>query len=1163
MKRRTNTMTSMQQSPFERSKSHLRPKLRFRSPEKTEEWLASRKKTDYTYSNSVSYSEQLSHSEASDSEYELPIMSRRALGDVTRLSTLSTNTSATKHSSKKSRSRQTVALTPNTSDLYNDSGVMTRSRSRSSRSGTSSVYQENFMNRTRDRLTSTPLKSSPVSRTMTYITEEQSLASQTIPHLYGLDGEDETTDFPESEISCITHTDYTKQRTSSSSSSASSSSSSSIFTFITTWLMQYTVISTTVSVFQKSIQPTIWRLLWTSSSLLYRLVTLNLLGDVWLLTITRNITQRAIAVISTFISSVLHNSSSQSSSSVGAYSGNAASQWESTDMQNSKAASHSERTDMRSRSAANMEGSHGKHNNRYHDKETDELIKTTTTTVVTTVEEKDDRGGCPCLLPCLLLLFLLLGPLYYLCTSGIVPLPFLAKSTSILSKDKDSELFSSPKSVTFLIREELNKFDEKMLSQTEEKEKVPPIVEGCSDCMGRREVIELINSAISKQFDVFQDKFVMYSEHQLQKVERLKTDYENQIADLQNKLNSYNVYAVDRNDLAIGAITRLESEITSLKNDMRTIMFIAPVGEEDNVNIKEYMVENIKKLDSDVMSLDVQLTQLKENLRDLNEMHAKESNKVYSSHENIKEMLQQHKESITANITKLTLYLEVLDSSVSQLKQDLNDLHDSDDSDKTKISSIATNMNNIEIEITELRENVRVLYGHQTITSNQQSSRPEEIIILKGDVSNLKDEVSRLQSKYTEAVAYTYSNQQTLVVVQDTTSKLSTDVEGVVGELDRLKVELAGIQGQDAISVEIAMELNKLQSQINGLDSLVSILQGSVDSLQDNQGSNAESTRQVVDKLNHLENELTVFKVELRNLQHDSRTANPSNRDSEPMHTSQHILQQVNDLEVNITSLKVEMRNFIVQQDTHKGLADDVEQLTTVHNSLQSKVTDLERKTAVLQAELQQYVRDIVTAELGTLSTTTADEISRYQSYVSKLESEITAIRTNVNSIIGVHKNMTNVDYVHKFELLIQGLQEDIQNIRASQRPVTGQLSMNINNVNKLKSDMAKMEATINSLRSDFLVLQESQAAYISLDKLEEFKTSFADVNVLIMDLKTDISNVRGEGDSYKIDVINSMNKLQAEITKLKSDLRTAEITNVEGIELQDGFSGGARYYQN
>ncbi|XP_033100309.1 uncharacterized protein LOC117103796 [Anneissia japonica] len=101
-------------SPFLKSRPHIdkRPKLRFKSPKQTEEWLASREKTDYTYSRSASYSELQAQKSLHiiSNNYPTPIMSRRSHGGVyTRDETSSTSslvTGGTRRTSARIAARQ-------------------------------------------------------------------------------------------------------------------------------------------------------------------------------------------------------------------------------------------------------------------------------------------------------------------------------------------------------------------------------------------------------------------------------------------------------------------------------------------------------------------------------------------------------------------------------------------------------------------------------------------------------------------------------------------------------------------------------------------------------------------------------------------------------------------------------------------------------------------------------------------------------------------------------------------------------------------------------------------------------------------------------------------------------------------------------------------------
>ncbi|XP_070581177.1 putative leucine-rich repeat-containing protein DDB_G0290503 [Ptychodera flava] len=1072
-----------------------------------------------------------------------------------------------------------------------DSGVMTRSRSRLR----SSSFFSNEVNALDHRRTSTPLKDSTLSHqttsnTLLSLPQDDAIVSpdqETPPvcmlqHLFdGLD-KDEDSDFSsdmqgerrrqtvientmyqrhsghEEKRNQINYYEYTDDEDTFDMTVDSAHSRKSITTTII-WLIQC-IIAIATSVANK-VPEALWRTFLTIEALYERVITLHILGDVMIIKLVKDSLFFVVYSIKNGILTIIKKTNlvrfiSQSSSS-------SSSSTDTTD---------SGQGFVKSSSTVGGATSEDENYNRYSEEQDDDddiVSERIITTIERTVAEKSGRktGFACCVfwwIP-LIMLGIACSSIFSLYSDDITT-PILANvsnntseiheissTTSNIIEDSELHPPSAPESISLLIREKISQADAVSSEQLTEKEgfqQTIPLMTTCGNCPSRDDIVSMVNLAVEEHHDVWQNKLVLLSEHHMKEVEQLKMDYEKKLGDLQNQLNVMNIFSKENNEETLVSVKTVESEMSTLRNEMRSLMFVLPAEEGKNVNIREYTTSNFKKLKIDLHNLDARLNHLRRDLRSWQSKldHNWDFSNFIPAPATLFETLTQtskKQEEIVSDITKLTSSIDVLKDNVTSLQRDVEMLYKSGRDGKEKVQEVINRMNSLENEVVNINSEVRGLKTESiSISAKREASiQEDETMALKQAMESLKEEFRELKTDYTERLSTNTADHQ--VVIQSSFSKLKADVLKAADELDGYKLEMAAIgenvRHKGFADTATRDSFEKLWHQVSVIDGIISSLKQRVAGLYISQGS-ADTIKDTVETLNNLEYELATCRIGLRNFHHDTNTATVLDS-TDIMHSSQQILNEMNSLDTDIASVRVEIRNSLLsQKDTHPGVEVDEEALKEKYLGIQTKLEKFEVRTATLQAELQQFKKELASRLADQYVTSeVVDEIARFQTHIARFESELQVIHTDLDLDSKSQGIPTGFDWVHHLEMQIKALQEDILNTKYSH--------MDISDVRKLKSDISKMENSLAALKPDLLQLQNSRSVALSREQVPKLSEDFINLNVQVASLRGMLINMKGDSTDQRSELIESMNKLQTEITHFKINLRNTEASSIGGSQ--------------
>ncbi|XP_071796583.1 uncharacterized protein [Asterias amurensis] len=1097
--KRTRSLRSQDDiSPFlpQTQTNSDRPRLKFDSPEKTEEWLASREKTDYTYSRSSSYT-----TTSLDSGYQVPIMSRLSQGSVLR-DTSSPMRRGQQHfqrevsASPNRRSDRLAKKTTHNESSFTSRGHTSRSIqvSRHSTSASASMSHDHLAASAADESvhgSSSSTIASSASRMMSSLHHSARLRSglhsdireHSISHIYGLDANDE------SELSDTESSSAVTSRVGLTNKGASSEWTSVDHAHDHTHLASYSSSSSTVSLLLLPVYATISIV----TSVLYFITTV--IRTSWS-SIAGGVYGSTSAVDSMSVSTSSANS--VSSSIVNAFS----SLVHIVSVSVYRFLTWLIGIDVRwllfvKRSTLGVCGRLASLLGLSWATQKDRSAAAMSATML----REKRRRGTPCCL-CLLLLLGTLAALYLLLAAA----PFLLAAVSRNETKVTSPLHDVNQQLGILLG--------KLSSDGDEGGGAYAAGSGCLQCLKQEDIMTLIGVVVKGQLGDLQSQLTSQNQ-QIIAMHEQRVLQESQVTMLRDQLGVLIAKQERPNDHTLLYINSMEGQLTRVRGQLRNLQLSRLQGYND-VEIEQTEGSKIVLgLSGELKELSKEVSNLQTEMDSFQAQQMMEMSGVQTGSEKFRRDLKALHLSMVSWEERLAMNVTFLEARLTGLLKEVELLQSEDRLTNSKVTELVNRMNDFESGFSDVKiemHNFRSEFGEMVAMQNLEEKDGRESVdsrleLLKKDVASLKasqadsSELLRAQQQKYQTLGGSLAEVQSEIgllkisledlsvrqvrPVSSSIKQLNIKLAKLESDLSSLQASFLSLQGSDTEKVDKSgweslhlsisnteRELNIFVADIDSLKIQVGQLRNQVDGFATSQEEQRSQTGAALRELKTDVGELTIKAdrmVVLENMQGDADTNSLVQKLSDEVGAVRldvgriASLQGGSDIVVGVTNLKSSLTALESQISYFESTQMQMKR------TISSSVSELKGEFSQMNQAFGEQSSAMVALNITVASLKQGqDKLTAFatRSEMQDLQAEMTNLKTMIGQLSAAQSNYATSGDVDTLKKQVASIRSKVDSTHTHLTEMSATYTGDSASHSALAADLLKLQGTVQQLEA-------------------------------------------------------------------------------------------------
>ena len=196
--------------------------------------------------------------------------------------------------------------------------------------------------------------------------------------------------------------------------------------------------------------------------------------------------------------------------------------------------------------------------------------------------------------------------------------------------------------------------------------------------------------------------------------------------------------------------------------------------------------------------------------------------------------------------------IDTINSNISTLQTEMNHVEGNISILQGNISTLQTEMNHVDGNITILQGNVSTLQTEMNHVEGNISTLQTEMNHVEGNISTLQTEMNHVEGNIT--------------ILQGNVSTLQTEMNHVEGNISTLQTEMNHVEGNISI---LQGNISTLQTEMNHVEGNITILQGNVSTLQTEMNHVEGNISTLQTEMNHVEGNITILQGNVSTLHNE------------------------------------------------------------------------------------------------------------------------------------------------------------------------------------------------------------------------------------------------------------------------------------------------------